>query len=102
MKLPIEIKQSALDEINKLLKIKGLENNYGLRIAIKGAGCSGINFAIGFDDLQNDDVIFTDFGFKIYIQKKHFIYLTGYYLDFIETDEKKGFVFKEIENLIGI
>ncbi|TAG50646.1 MAG: iron-sulfur cluster assembly accessory protein [Cytophagales bacterium] len=84
---------AAEAEIKRLFSIKGLAPTVGLRIAVRGAGCSGTTFVIGFDEPQPDDHTFNEHGFNIFIQKKHFLYLTGVSVDFLETNEKSGFVF---------
>lgn len=94
MKLPVIIEDSAKNELIRLLEIKGLAQNVGVRIAIRGSGCSGTSFVIGFDEPQTDDHIFEEDNFKIYIQKKHFLYLTGVKIKFHESSEQRGFVFE--------
>ncbi|TAF73620.1 MAG: iron-sulfur cluster assembly accessory protein [Bacteroidetes bacterium] len=94
MNLPIKLTQTAHDEVKKLLQIKGLGNEVGLRVGIRGSGCSGTEFMIGFDKFTEGDVQFSHFDFPIFIQKKHFLYLSGVTVDFIEETTKRGFVFQ--------
>jgi len=94
MNLPIKLSESAYNEIKKLLQIKGLGSDVGLRVGIRGSGCSGTEFIIGFDKMSEGDVQFSNFEFPIFIQKKHFLYLSGVMVDFVEETAKRGFVFQ--------
>lgn len=96
MKIPIILNDSAIQEIKKLFQVKGMNNEIGLRIGVKGAGCSGNSFVIGFDEILPDDIVFEDFNFKIYIQKKDFIHLSGITIDFLDSNDKRGFAFNEL------
>ena len=46
---PITISNRASEEIHKIIQNKGIPPDYGLRVGIKGGGCSGIALMIGID-----------------------------------------------------
>lgn len=94
MNLPIKLTERAYNEITNLLKIKGLDSEIGLRVGIRGSGCAGTEFIIGFDKFSEGDVAFSHFAFPIFIQKKHFLYLSGITIDFVEEASKRGFIFQ--------
>ncbi len=97
MNLPIHISDQAWIEINNIYKNKGIGNELGLRIGVKGSGCSGTSFVLGFDEKAVNDVDFDINGMKIYIEKKHFLYLAGMKLDFIEDNSQRGFTFVSLK-----
>ena len=66
----------------------------GLRLGVKGGGCSGLSYAITFDNKKERDQIIEVAGFEIYLDPKSAIYLKGTVLDFEGGLEGKGFVFK--------
>ncbi len=72
---------------------KKIPAGYGLRLAVKGGGCSGISFVIGFDQPKEGDAIFDEEGIPVFIEKKHFLHLAGMQVDFVNNERERGFVF---------
>ncbi len=75
---------------------KKVPDGYGLRLAVQGAGCSGVRFVIGFDKAKAGDEIFSEDGIPVFIEKKHFLHLIGTQVDFIDTSSERGFVFQSV------
>ena len=94
MKIPIEITSQAFDEIVDIYTHKNIPSNYCLRIGSKGSGCSGVTHYLGFDEQYPDDLLFNYESINVVIKKKDFMHLIGVKLDFINSEEKKGFVFE--------
>lgn len=66
----------------------------GLRLGVKGGGCSGMSYAIGIDAHPRErDQIFTFDGVRVFIDPKSFLYLKGMTLDYEETLIRQGFNF---------
>lgn len=97
MKIPVDISNEAWEEIISIFKTKNIPPAMGLRLGIKGHACAGEKqFLIGFDTQKDTDAVFsTAHNIKIYIEKKHLLYLAGVKLHFINTLESKGFTFVE-------
>ena len=93
MQMPVVITEKALTEIRRIMDHKNIPEKYGLRIGIKGAGCAGINYLLGFDTPTQDDGTFELDGLRVYISKKHTLYLFGLTLDFYQGADTSGFVF---------
>lgn len=65
-----------------------------IRVGVKGGGCSGLSYELGFDtELKEDDKMFEDNGVKIVVDKKSFLYLIGTVLDYSGGLNGKGFTF---------
>ena len=90
----VHITDKAVKEIKKIMEENNIPQNYGLRIGIKGGGCSGMTYTLGFDSESKptDNIIERD-GLNIYIDMKSFLYLTGTELDFTDGLSGKGFIF---------
>jgi len=91
--IPVKITESALFEIKYIFERKNIPAEYGLRIGMKGSGCSGTTFVIGFDKKKEQDEVFIKEDIEVYIEKKHLMYLFGVEVDFVENETERGFVF---------
>ena len=91
----ITISEKARIQIQKLLEEQKLDKeSYFLRVGVKGGGCSGISYEMGFDDIpQEGDNVIEGNSIKIVIDKKSFLYLFGTELDFSDGLNGKGFQF---------
>ena len=91
----ITVSEKARIQIQKLLEEQKLnKETYFLRVGVKGGGCSGMSYELGFDNIpQEGDNIIEDKSIKIAIDKKSFLYLFGTELDFSDGLNGKGFQF---------
>lgn len=90
---PISLTEGA---INQLLRIKVDQNvpeDHGLRIGVKGGGCSGFSYILGFDVQKEKDQVFEVNGIKVLMEKAHGIYLIGMEIDWVEGLNNRGFTF---------
>jgi iron-sulfur cluster assembly protein len=83
----------AIVELKRLLENEA-ESVTGVRMAVKGGGCSGLSYILDFDRKRDGDNIIEQDGVKIYMDKKSTIYLKGIQLDYKEGLQGKGFVFQ--------
>jgi iron-sulfur cluster assembly protein len=78
----VTLSASALNEVKRLINVKGLTEG-GLRIGVKGGGCSGLSYTINFDDkIGQYDSVYDFDGVKVIVDAKSAIYLQGTQLDF--------------------
>ena len=88
----ISITQSAQDEVKRLLQKE--DDDIGLRLGIKGGGCSGLSYLLDFTlEMEGDTVLDFD-GFTVFLDKKSTIYLGGIRLDHQSGLAGRGFVFE--------
>ena len=88
----VNITEAAADHVKKLLLEE--PDRTGLRVEIRGGGCSGMSYGLSFDNAKENDHILEEHGIKIYIDPKSAIYMKGTTLDFQSGLEGKGFVIK--------
>ena len=90
---PVTISARACGEIRNIMKTKGIPEDYGLRVGIKGGGCAGMALMIGFDRKKETDLSYVVDGITVYVDKKHAMYLIGKQVDFIDEADGRGFTF---------
>ena len=88
----INITDSALNEVRRLLLSE--DPDYGLRLGIKGGGCSGLSYVLELSEKDEKDTVLDYDGFQVYLDPKSTIYLSGITLDFQSGLQGKGFVFQ--------
>lgn len=84
---------SAIEQLKKLLENEA-ESVTGVRMAVKGGGCSGLSYVLDFDRQRDGDNVVEQDGVTFYMDRKSTIYLKGIQLDFKEGLNGKGFVFQ--------
>ena len=91
----ITVSEKARIKIQELLEEQKVDKEtHFLRVGVKGGGCSGLSYELGFDNIsQVGDNVIEDNSTKIVIDKKSFIYLFGTELDFSDGLNGKGFQF---------
>ena len=91
--MPVEVTPTALEELRRLLKKENKEG-WGLRMGVKGGGCSGLSYTM---DIENEprekDRINEVDGIRVYVDPKSYLYLNGMKLDFSTALIGGGFQF---------
>ena len=90
----IQITDKAISQIQDIFKAEGSDYTRGLRLAVVGGGCSGLQYKIEFSELKEKDNILEFDQVKVLIDPKSSIYLKGVILDFKDGLNGKGFVFE--------
>jgi iron-sulfur cluster assembly protein len=90
---PIILTQGAVNQLKSIMTEQGISPQYGLRIGVKGGGCSGFSYVLGFDEQKEVDEVFEISGMKVLMEKSHAIYLLGMEIDFVEGLNNRGFSF---------
>lgn len=91
---PITLTDGAVIQIKRLMSEKSVPDGYGLRIGVKGGGCSGFSYLLGFDEKKEKDEEYQISGITVYMEKSHGIYLLGMEIDWLEGLSNRGFTFK--------
>jgi iron-sulfur cluster assembly protein len=90
----INITAKAVDQVKKLRAENNIPESHGLRLGVKGGGCSGLTYVLAFDEKpKENDNILELLGVKIFIDPKSLFYLSGTVLDYSDGLNGKGFVF---------
>ena len=66
----------------------------GVRLGVKGGGCSGMSYNLEFDsEMGPHDKVFEIDGIKVVVDKKSYLYLNGTTLDYVQQGLTGGFTF---------
>ena len=90
---PLTLTDGAVKELRKIMKAQNITEDHGLRIGVKGGGCSGFSYSMGFDVKKEKDQVYTINGIKVFMEKTHGIYLLGMEIDWVEGLNNRGFSF---------
>jgi iron-sulfur cluster assembly protein len=90
----IEISEGAAKKIRSLMTKQGISDG-GLRVGVKGGGCSGLSYTFGWEREARlgDEVFKGPEGAKIFVDKKSLLFLKGTVLEYDTSLLTKGFVF---------
>ena len=95
---PVTLSSKAAAEVQKIMRTKNIPAGYGLRIGIRGGkGCGAAQFILGFDKKRDSDLVYTEEGVQVFLDKKHTLYVIGKQVDFHDGADARGFVFVDKE-----
>ena len=90
----IDITEKAIKQVKRIKEENNIPETHGLRVGVKGGGCSGLTYQMGFDgEVKDSDTVLEKDGLKIIVDGKSLFYLAGTVLDFSDGLNGKGFVF---------
>ncbi len=92
-KQPITLTLGAITQLKRIMVEQKVPDNYGLRVGVKGGGCSGFSYVLGFDEQHEKDTVYSIEDFKVLMEKSHAIYLIGMEIDWVEGLNNRGFTF---------
>jgi len=90
---PVTLTAGAVAELKRLMSEPAFDSSQYLRVGVKGGGCSGMTYVLGFDQKQDGDESFEIEGIRCIMTKAHEIYLYGMEIDFQGGLNTRGFTF---------
>ncbi|MCE7066821.1 iron-sulfur cluster assembly accessory protein [Dyadobacter sp. CY326] len=90
MESPVQLTEKAKLEIKTTLAANKIPETYGLRVGLKGGACSG-TFLLGFDTATEHDQTYHVDGIKVFVDKRHLMYVIGLSVDYEEGANGSGY-----------
>lgn len=95
---PVRLSDRAATEVRRIVANKQIPAQFGLRVGVKGGGCSGMSYVLGFDKRREHDLAFELDGadgdpITVFMDKRHGLYLMGTTVDYHDGLDARGFVF---------
>ena len=96
---PVALTDRAATEVRRIVANKQIPAQFGLRVGVKGGGCSGMSYVLGFDKAREHDLQFelaAEGGdpITVFMDKRHGLYLMGTTVDYHDGLDARGFVFE--------
>jgi iron-sulfur cluster assembly protein len=91
---PVTLTNGAVKEVKRLMTEEGFDTTQSLRAGVKGGGCSGMTYILGFDKKTEKDIVFEIEGIPCIMDRSHELYLLGMQVDWIEGLNNRGFTFQ--------
>jgi iron-sulfur cluster assembly protein len=92
----ITITDKGADKIREFLASQGTNGTEaGLRVGVRGGGCSGFQYALAFDQKRDGDEVFDYEGLKVLVDSPSLPYIKGSIIDYVDTLTGAGF---KVEN----
>ncbi len=93
--LPVTLTPKAIEMVKHALQEEGLSDTHGLRIAVQGGGCSGLQYALDYaESARPGDSIYSVEGLTVYIDMASKTYLSGTTIDYVSGLQGTGFKFE--------
>ncbi len=92
--IPLSISSKAIEMARKAILEEGLSDDHGLRIAVQGGGCSGLQYSLDFSNTARPgDSVYNVEGLSVYIDMASLQYLQGAEIDYTSGLNGTGFKF---------
>ncbi|MFQ5961129.1 MAG: HesB/IscA family protein [Candidatus Methylomirabilales bacterium] len=89
----VKVTEGAAAKLKDLMTKEGVEGQ-GLRVRVRGGGCSGYEYQLAFDTPKEGDQVFEEGGVKVVVDPKSLLFLAGTEIDFQDGLTGTGFAIK--------
>jgi len=92
--MAVDITERATVELRRIISEQNMPDGTALRVGVKGGGCSGFSYTLGFDDhVAETDQVNQVEDVRVVCDPKSFLYLNGTVVDFEDNLMGRGFKF---------
>src|SRR5207302_8544933 len=88
----ITLSDKGAEKVREFLAAQAaVADTSGLRVGVRGGGCSGFQYALAFDEQHDGDTVFEDKGIRLLVDHPSLPYVKGSVIDFVEGLQGAGF-----------
>jgi iron-sulfur cluster assembly protein len=88
----ITLTDKGADKVREFLAAQAaVAETAGLRVGVRGGGCSGFQYALAFDEQREGDTTFEDKGIRLLVDSQSLPYVSGSTIDFVDGLQGAGF-----------
>ena len=87
----VKLTDIAAQKVNQFMEGQGAEGDVGLRVGVRGGGCSGFQYALALDERRDDDHVFETSGIPVLVDPASLRYVEGSTVDYTENFMGSGF-----------
>ena len=87
----VSLSDKAAGKIQELLGSGGEAEGQALRVAVRGGGCSGFQYALALDQAKEDDHVFDHAGVSVVVDKVSMQFVFGSEVDYVDGLQGAGF-----------
>jgi iron-sulfur cluster assembly protein len=88
----IEITDKGAEKVHEFLTAQQADVTLaGLRVGVRGGGCSGFQYQLAFDEQRDGDVVFQSHGLKLLVDGESLQFVSGSTIDYEESLQGAGF-----------
>jgi iron-sulfur cluster assembly protein len=88
----ITFTEQGATKVREFLDSQGTDvSTAGLRVGVRGGGCSGFQYQLAFDQQNDGDVVFEDHGLRILVDGQSLPYVDGSQIDYVDSLQGAGF-----------
>jgi iron-sulfur cluster assembly accessory protein len=91
---PVTMTSKAVDMVKITRDQEGIDPGHGLRVAVRGGGCSGFEYALDFEsEPRPNDFVYEQHGLRVFVDAVSARYLDGTTVDYVLGMSGAGFKF---------
>jgi iron-sulfur cluster assembly protein len=84
--------EKGAEKVREFLAAQGADTQTaGLRVGVRGGGCSGFQYNLAFDQQRDNDAVFEDHGLKLLVDRMSLQYVFGSQIDYVDSLQGAGF-----------
>jgi iron-sulfur cluster assembly protein len=88
----VNLTATGAEKVREFIASQGLdEGTAGLRVGVRGGGCSGFQYQLAFDEQRDGDAIFEHSGLRLLVDNQSLPYVDGSTIDYVESLQGAGF-----------
>ena len=88
----IHFTDKGAEKVHEFLSAQAeVSEEAGLRVGVKGGGCSGFQYQLAFDERKDGDIVFESHGLRLLVDGPSLPYVDGSQIDYVDSLQGAGF-----------